>query len=270
MRGRLFGSGEQTGSSGVVDAELRAAGDRTRGDGRGCSRSGPAVAMAKRVWKQAAGGGGGMAAGQYPYTKRYLGTLRKTNSARSGCLRGPERCIPQFTEDRVSMRGGGAALALAIMDPVRERDGGVVPDRRRGICSIWKPRRRRQRLFGSRARTRSAFGDSGRPGRTRAVLHEFALLPVGWTDDPFAARVHRSRSSIRYTGGTGFPLSGEPLESARASGTGGRSLTRFRFPYLTITPTFPFARAGYLPASRLVSALRAEGAGEQACEVWTA
>ena len=74
-------------------------------------------------------------------------------------------------------------------------------------------------------------------------------LPVGWTDDPIAALDHQEMLQRRYTGGTVFHLyMNERISSSRACRElVRRVLTRFRVPYITITPTFSICPAhGYL------------------------
>jgi ribonucleoside-triphosphate reductase len=74
-------------------------------------------------------------------------------------------------------------------------------------------------------------------------------LPVGYTDDPFAALQHQEPLQRKYTGGTVLHLyMGEPISSIRACSTlVRRALENFRIPYLTITPTFSICpHHGYL------------------------
>jgi len=74
-------------------------------------------------------------------------------------------------------------------------------------------------------------------------------LPVGHTDDPFEALVHQEELQRRYTGGTVLHL----YMNERISGIKAcrelvrRVLSRFRLPYITITPTFSICpKHGYL------------------------
>jgi len=74
-------------------------------------------------------------------------------------------------------------------------------------------------------------------------------LPVGFTDDPFEAMEHQQALQSKYTGGTVLHLYlGESLPSAAACrDLVRRALTRFRLPYITITPTFSVCPVhGYL------------------------
>jgi ribonucleoside-triphosphate reductase len=72
---------------------------------------------------------------------------------------------------------------------------------------------------------------------------------VGFTDDPFEALSRQGPLQSKYTGGTVLHLyMNERLSSARAcKELVRRALTRFRLPYITITPTFSICPThGYL------------------------
>ena len=74
-------------------------------------------------------------------------------------------------------------------------------------------------------------------------------LPVGFTDDPFEALERQEALQSKYTGGTVLHLyMGERLSSGAACRElVRRALTRFRLPYITVTPTFSICPThGYL------------------------
>jgi len=74
-------------------------------------------------------------------------------------------------------------------------------------------------------------------------------LPVGFTADPFEALERQDELQRKYTGGTVLHLyMNEPLSSGAACRElVRRALTRFRLPYVTVTPTFSICpRHGYL------------------------
>ena len=75
-------------------------------------------------------------------------------------------------------------------------------------------------------------------------------LPVGFTDDPCEALECQDDLQRKYTGGTVLHLyMNERISSAQAcSDLVKRALTRFRLPYITVTPTFSICpKHGYLP-----------------------
>jgi ribonucleoside-triphosphate reductase len=72
---------------------------------------------------------------------------------------------------------------------------------------------------------------------------------VGFTADPFEALQRQEQLQRKYTGGTVLHLYlGERVSSARACrDLVKRALTRFRLPYITVTPTFSICPThGYL------------------------
>jgi ribonucleoside-triphosphate reductase len=74
-------------------------------------------------------------------------------------------------------------------------------------------------------------------------------LPVGFTDDPFEALARQEPLQRKYTGGTVLHLYlGERVSSAQAClELVRRGLSRFRLPYITVTPTFSICPThGYL------------------------
>jgi ribonucleoside-triphosphate reductase len=74
-------------------------------------------------------------------------------------------------------------------------------------------------------------------------------LPVGFTDDAFEALERQDDLQRKYTGGTVLHLyMSENISSTEACrNLVRRALTRFRLPYITITPTFSICpKHGYL------------------------
>ncbi|MEA5670328.1 anaerobic ribonucleoside-triphosphate reductase, partial [Pseudomonas sp. MH2] len=74
-------------------------------------------------------------------------------------------------------------------------------------------------------------------------------LPVGFTDDPFEALELQDALQCKYTGGTVLHLyMAERISSSQACKQLVRTaLSRFRLPYLTVTPTFSICPVhGYL------------------------
>jgi ribonucleoside-triphosphate reductase len=65
-------------------------------------------------------------------------------------------------------------------------------------------------------------------------------LPVGYTDDAFAALAAQDQLQTKYTGGTVLHLyMGERIGSTKAcKRLVQRALTNFRLPYITVTPIF--------------------------------
>ena len=100
-------------------------------------------------------------------------------------------------------------------------------------------------------------------------------LPVGYTDDPFQALEEQEVLQGKYTGGTVLHLyMGERVSSAKACmEMVRRSLTAFKVPYVTITPTFSICPVhGYLAGEHFTCERCADAhpnSAPQTCEVWT-
>ena len=100
-------------------------------------------------------------------------------------------------------------------------------------------------------------------------------VPVAYTDDPFEAQEMQEELQTKYTGGTVLHLyMNERISSAAAcKELVRRSLTAFRTPYITITPTFSICPVhGYLVGEHLTCDKCAElhpEAEPVECEVWT-
>lgn len=282
----LFGSAEQTGSLGVVtincarlgylhagkEAALLAALDHWLELGR------DSLEIKRRVIQQH------MDNGLFPYTRRYLGTLRNHFSTLG--VNGINEMIRNFTQDAQDISTPwGHAFAMRLLDHVRAR-----------MVEFQEATGHMYNLEATPAEGttyRFAKEDARRlPGILQAGTPEqpyytnSSQLPVGYTDDPFEALELQDDLQRKYTGGTVLHLyMTEPLASAEACRQlVRRALSRFHLPYITVTPTFSICPAhGYLAghhefcpqcdAERLarkpadVSLIRSQE--RQRCEVWT-
>ncbi|MDD5199953.1 MAG: ribonucleoside triphosphate reductase [Terrimicrobiaceae bacterium] len=249
----LFGSAEQTGSIGVVTINMARLGHLHPGDEEGLfARLDVLMDLAKEsleikrtvIQEQ-------MDRGLYPYTRRYLGTLRNHFSTIG--INGVNECIRNFTADAESIATAwGRAFALRLLDHLRER-----------IAAFQQETGHLYNLEATPAEGttyRFARVDQRRhPGILQAGTPEAPYytnstqLPVGGSEDPFEALEHQEEIQSRYTGGTVFHL----YLPERVSSSGAcrdlvrRVLSRFRIPYLTITPTFSICPVhGYLPGEQ--------------------
>jgi ribonucleoside-triphosphate reductase len=203
--------------------------------------------------------------GLFPYTSRYLGTL--DNHFSTIGVNGINELVRNFTHDDDDITTGpGHALALGLLDHVRRRM--VEAQERTGhLYNL-------EATPAEGATYRFAREDLARfPGILHAGTREqpyytnSSQLPVGWTDDPFAALEHQEELQSRYTGGTVLHLyMGERITDAQACRRlVRRALERFRLPYLTVTPTFSVCEShGYLVGEQPVCPRCG-----RAAEVWT-
>ncbi|MFE9118346.1 ribonucleoside triphosphate reductase [Streptomyces sp. NPDC007172] len=263
----LFGSAEQTGSLGVVTVNCARLGHVHAGDEDGLftaldrllelARTSLEI---KRVTVQDLIDGG-----LYPYTKRYLGTLRNHFSTIG--VNGINEMIRNFTYDTHDITtAAGHALAVRLLDHVR--------------ATMIEFQEQTGHLYNLEATpaegTTYRFAKEDRrrfPGILQAGSDEHpyytnsSQLPVGWTDDPFTALEMQDELQGKYTGGTVLHLyMSERISTGEACrNLVRRSLERFSLPYLTVTPTFSICPAhGYLSGEHINCPQC-----EAMCEVWT-
>ncbi|MGA0584185.1 MAG: ribonucleoside triphosphate reductase, partial [Castellaniella sp.] len=246
----LFGSAEQTGSLGVVTINCARLGYRHAGDEAGLMArldellelGRDSLEIKRRVIQEH------MDNGLFPYTRRYLGTLRNHFSTLG--VNGINEMIRNFTADEHDLTSPwGHAFAVRLLDHVRAR-----------MVEFQEATGHMYNLEATPAEGttyRFAKEDRARwPGILQAGTPDMpyytnsSQLPVGFTDDPFEALERQDELQRKYTGGTVLHLyMTEPLSSADACRElVRRALGRFSLPYITVTPTFSICpRHGYLP-----------------------
>ncbi|OGB24933.1 MAG: ribonucleoside triphosphate reductase [Burkholderiales bacterium RIFCSPLOWO2_02_FULL_57_36] len=248
----LFGSAEQTGSLGVVTLNCARLGYLYRGDEAALLRRvdllldlGKASLEIKRKVIQRH-----MDNGLFPYTKRYLGTLRNHFSTLG--VNGINEMIRNFTSDEHDITTDwGSAFALRLLDHVRARMLAFQDETGHMYNLEATPAEGTTYRFAKEDRKR--FSDILQAGTPDMPYYtNSSQLPVGFTDDPFEALERQDALQRKYTGGTVLHLyMTEPLSSPDACRTLiKRALSRFRLPYITITPTFSICpKHGYLAGS---------------------
>lgn len=245
----LFGSAEQTGSLGVVTVNCARLGFLYRGDEESLIAAldrllelGKQSLETKRKLIQRL-----MDQGLFPYTKRYLGTLRNHFSTLG--VNGINEMVRNFSGAEHDITSAwGEAFALRLLDHVRERIVAFQEETGHLYNLEATPAEGTTYRFAREDRKRwpdiLQAGTDAQPYYTNS-----SQLPVGFTDDPFEAMARQEPLQSKYTGGTVLHLyMGERLSSAQACRTlVQRALTNFRLPYITITPTFSICPThGYL------------------------
>ena len=245
----LFGSAEQTGSIGVVTVNCARLGYLYRGDEAGLlSRLDRLLELGrdslevKRKLVQRY-----IDQGLYPYTKRYLGTLRNHFSTLG--VNGINEMVRNFSGDTEDLTTpAGHALAVRLLDHVRTRMGDFQNETGHLYNLEATPAEGTTYRFAREDRKRwpdiLQAGTAEQPYYTNS-----SQLPVGHTDDPFAALALQEELQGKYTGGTVLHLyMNEAISSAQACrNLVERALRNFRLPYITVTPTFSICPThGYL------------------------
>ena len=263
----LFGSAEQTGSIGVVTINCARIGFvHSADEDAALARLDELLEIARdSLVAKRATIARHLDGGLFPYTQRYLGTI--DNHFSTIGVNGINEYVRNLTRgaDDITTEAG-RALAARLLDHVRAR--------------MVEFQEETGHLFNLEATPaegttyRFAKEDIARlPGIRHAGTDDnpyytnSSQLPVGYTADPFLAMALQEPLQQKYTGGTVLHLyMGEAMPSAEACRElVRRSLSRFRLPYITVTPTFSICPAhGYR-----------SGHHEQcpdcgaACEVWT-
>ena len=271
----LFGSAEQTGSVGVVTINMARLGYLYADDEAGLTARldelleiGRDTLELKRTVIQHH-----IDAGLFPFTKRYLGTLDNHFSTLG--VNGMNEMVRNFTRDAYDLTDPrGHAMCVRLLDHVRDK----MVEFQEATGHLYNleatPAEGTTYRFAKEDRKRYPgilqAGTESNPYYTNS-----SQIPVGYTDDPFEAQEMQEELQTKYTGGTVLHLyMNERISSAAAcKELVRRSLTAFRTPYITITPTFSICPVhGYLVGEHLTCDKCAElhpEAEPVECEVWT-
>jgi ribonucleoside-triphosphate reductase len=245
----LFGSAEQTGSLGVVTINCARLGYLWANDEIGLYQrldellgfAKDSLEVKRKVIQRL------IDQGLFPYTKRYLGTLRNHFSTIG--INGINEMVRNFTGDNDDITTPyGHAFAVRLLDHLRARIVAFQEETGHMYNLEATPAEGTTYRFAKEDRKR--WPDILQAGTPEMPYYtNSSQLPVGFTDDPFEALARQEELQMKYTGGTVLHLyMSEKLSSPSAcKALVRRSLERFRLPYITITPTFSICpRHGYL------------------------
>ena len=245
----LFGSAEQTGSLGVVTINCARLGYLFKGNEKGLfdrldhllDLAKTSLEIKRKVIQRH------IDQGLFPYTKRYLGTLRNHFSTIG--VNGINECIRNFTNDEHDITDEwGHNFALQLLDHVRARMVEFQEETGHMYNLEATPAEGTTYRFAKEDRKR--FPDIIQAGtESNPYYTNSSQLPVGFTDDPFLALEMQDDLQRKYTGGTVLHLyMADAISSSKAcKELVRRALSRFRLPYLTVTPTFSICpKHGYI------------------------
>ena len=268
----LFGSAEQTGSLGVVTINMARLGFTHAGDEAGLllaldrllQLAKDSLEVKRKVIQRY------IDEGLFPYTKRYLGTLRNHFSTIG--VNGINEMIRNFSNDQLDITDpAGHALAVRVLDHVRARM--VEFQEATGHLYNLEATPAEGTTYRFAKEDRKRFDGILQAGtETNPYYTNSSQLPVGFTDDPFEALARQEELQKKYTGGTVLHLyMSERISTAEAcKNLVRRSLTNFGLPYITVTPTFSICPShGYLAGEHQTCPQCAAADVEQVCEVWT-
>ncbi len=236
----LFGSAEMTGSIGVVTINMARLGYRFAGNEDGLFREverlmdlAKSTLEKKRVFVSEM-----LERGLYPYTKRYLHDLRNHFSTIG--VNGMNEMVRNVTRDEQDLtHPEGIALCLRLLDVMRQRLRQYQEETGNLYNLEATPAEGTTYRFAKEDRKRY-------PGILQAGVMpnvyytNSSQIPVGHTDDPFAALDLQNRLQCKYTGGTVLHLyMNEKLESGESCKKLVRAvLENYQLPYITVTPVF--------------------------------
>ena len=250
MRGNgLFGSAEMTGSIGVVTLNMARIGYLFKGDFDAVLEridylmdvSKDVLEQRRKVVER------NFENGLLPYSKRYLGNLNNHFSTIG--INGLNEFIRNFTNDKNDIADEvGQELAVKILTHMREKLQAYQEETGNLYNLEATPAEGTTYRFAKEDKKR--FSDIIQAGCSDAPYYtNSSQLPVGYTDDAFEALELQDRLQTQYTGGTVLHL----YMNERVSNSNAckqlvkKSLSRFKLPYITITPTFSICpKHGYL------------------------
>ncbi len=242
--GGLFGSNPLTGSIGVVTLNLPRAAYEANDKASFLGRLGALMETArdsleiKRKQLERF-----TEAGLYPYSRFYLAGIRERSGSywdnhfsTIGLIGMNEACLNLIGEDITT--AAGQALASETLEFMRS----TLEAFQDGTGHLFNL----EATPGEGTSFRLARGDRKRhpeivcAGEEQPFYTNSTQLPVGATDDLFAALQHQDALQTRYTGGTVFHgFLGERLEDWRSARLLAKRIAEnFHLPYFTITPTF--------------------------------
>lgn len=237
----LFGSAEQTGSIGVVTLNCARLGYLSQdGDEEELFKrtnelllqSKTSLEIKRKVVSNL------MDAGLYPFSKRYLGTLRNHFSTIG--VNGINEMIRNFTKDEHDITTEyGKGLAERFLDFFREKMVEFQEETGTMYNLEGVPAEGTTYRFAREDKKR--YTDIIQAGSEEAPYYtNSSQLPADYTDDPFEALDHQDSLQTKYTGGTVLHLyMNEKISSTEACKKLVKTaLERYRLPYLTITPVF--------------------------------
>ena len=245
--GGLFGSGEKTGSIGVVTINLPRIGYLARDKEDFLNRLGKAMDLAKQsleikrkiVQKN-------MDRGLFPYSKIYLGTLEHHFSTIG--LVGMNEAVENFFNGQHNIvTDQGKKFSVEVLEFMRERLKNYQEETENIYNLEATP------AEGTSYRLaridKKLFNNIITAGENEPYYTNSSLLPVGYTDDVFWALEHQDSLQTKYTGGTVLHIFlGEKLESIEATRKLIQKVAQnFHLPYFTLSPTFSVcSEHGYL------------------------
>ena len=248
--GGFFGSGESTGSVGVVTVNMPRLAYLSENEEDFYKRldhmmdiSARSLSIKRKIITKL------MDEGLYPYTKRYLGTFENHFST-IGLVGMNEACMNARWLREDLTKKGAQEFTKDVLNHMRER----LSDYQEEYGDLYNleatPAESTAYRFAKHDLRRypniitAGGGEDGSPYYTNS-----SHLPVGYTDDVFSALDIQDELQTLYTSGTVFhAFLGERLPDWRAAASIVRKVAEnYKLPYYTLSPTYSICRThGYI------------------------
>jgi len=265
--GGLFGSGEKTGSIGVVTVNLPKIGYLAKDDSDFFERLEQLMYLGKESLEiKRKEVSRNMQHGLLPWSKRYLGSLDNHFST-IGLVGMNEACLNFFGEGIATKQGKD--FAMKTLDFMRERLTEFQEET--GHIYNLEATPAEGTSYRLARIDRKFYPEIKTAGQNAPYYTNSTQLPVGFTDDIFEALTHQEDLQAKYTGGTvlhGFL--GESMADSEAC----RKLVKkiaynFKLPYYTITPTFSVCPVhGYIKGAHFSCPVELNGQAKGGEEEW--
>ena len=247
--GGFFGSGESTGSVGVVTLNIPRLAYLATDEADFYARLDKLMDIAARSLKlKRTALTKFLEAGLYPYAKAYLGTFENHFST-LGLVGVNEACLNAKWLRCTIAEPKGKQFAMDILNHMRNR----LSDYQEKYGDLYNleatPAESTAYRFAMHDKKRypdiiAAGGDCGTPYYTNSTN-----LPVNYTEDIFTALDHQDDLHVLYTSGTVFhAFQGEKLPSWEATAALVRKIAEnYKLPYFSMSPTYSICKNhGYL------------------------
>ena len=245
----LFGSAEQTGSIGVVTINCARLGYNFKGNIEGLyyqldhlmELAKTSLEIKRKTIQKLIDGG------LYPFTKRYLGTLR--NHFATIGVNGVNEMIRNFSNDEYDITDPrGHKMAAELLDHIRSKMQEFQEETGNLYNLEATPAEGTTYRFAREDAKR--FRNIIQAGTTDAPYYTNSTqIPVNYTDDPFEVLDLQDDLQTKYTGGTVLHLyMAERISDVQnCKNIIRRVFENYHVPYITITPTFSICpKHGYI------------------------
>ncbi|MDD4617505.1 MAG: ribonucleoside triphosphate reductase, partial [Alphaproteobacteria bacterium] len=245
----LFGSAEMTGSIGVVTINMARLGFLHAGNEPELIKAidhlmdlAHGTLEKKRLFVS-----DGLKRGLYPYTQRYLSSLRNHFSTIG--VNGMNEMVKNYTRGKADMTSQeGIEMSLRVLDHMRLRLREYQEKSGNLYNLEASPAEGATYRFAKEDHKR--YPQMIQSGNYPNIYYtNSSQIPVGYTEDPFEALELQNRLQCKYTGGTVLHMyMNEKLESIDSCRRMIRTvLENYQLPYITITPIFSVCdEHGYL------------------------